>query len=151
MTSHIQINCASEGCYAIITMHPADEERLRRTHESFYCPAGHGNHFPGKTVEQKEREELKRRAAQLDRLLDGAHDRMHRMHEGAVFLANATRACPLGCGWSTSRRPTGLWDGDEEAIGRYLDRIGGDLAEHLLREHNATRQPVALLPERASA
>lgn len=151
MPDHVQINCASQGCYAIITMHPADEERLRRTHESFYCPAGHGNHFPGKTAEQREREELEKRAARLERFLDEAHLRQGRIHDAATFLAGGARACPLGCGWSAQRRPLGLWNGDEEAIGRYLDRVGRDLADHLLHEHNATRQPVALLPERAGA
>src|SRR6056297_900165 len=30
----------------------------RRDHQSFYCPHGHGNHFPGQSAEEKLRKRL---------------------------------------------------------------------------------------------
>jgi hypothetical protein len=39
MLTHNTLTCCHEGCYAVITLHPDDEQRLRRTHEWFYCPA----------------------------------------------------------------------------------------------------------------
>ena len=137
MPEHVEISCASKGCFAIITMHPDDEARLRRSHETFYCPAGHSNYYPGKTPEQKEREGERWR------------ERWEETMEAGQLLATGVRTCPLGCGWTATRKSRGLWQGDQEAVSRYIDRAGRDLAEHLLTEHNATRKPIALIAERS--
>lgn len=151
MPQHIEIACCTRGCFAIVTLHPSDEARLRRTHEVFYCPAGHPLHFAAKTDAEKEREQLERRVASADAREARLSRRWTEALEAGEFLAAGARVCPLGCGWTARRQARGLWTGDTEALGRYLDRVGGDVAEHLLHEHNATRQPVALIPERATS
>lgn len=37
--------CATQGCQSTIHLHHDIEAKLRRTHETFYCPAGHSNYF----------------------------------------------------------------------------------------------------------
>lgn len=54
-----KVSCCTEGCYATINLAPKDYERLKRTGEWFYCPAGHKQHFTGKTEDQKEIDRLK--------------------------------------------------------------------------------------------
>lgn len=61
------------NCGMVFAM-PADVARRRREdHKTFYCPAGHGQHYTGKTAEQKLREKLeaeeKRRVAAEERAL----------------------------------------------------------------------------------
>jgi hypothetical protein len=148
MPDHVTVNCARKGCYAIITMHPDDEARLRRTHESFYCPAGHGSHFPGKTPEQKEIDELQRRVEVTERCVDEWRERWESQHAAAAALTHGAQVCPLGCGWTTRRRLP--WNPSVSDVDRFLDRVGSDLVEHLLADHNATRKPVALLTEHAT-
>lgn len=145
MLTHRTLDCATEGCYAVITVHPNEERRLRRTHETFYCPAGHSNYFAGKTDEEKRIEELERREANLERWLEGAYEQSEGLRDALTAVAHSMQVCPLGCGWKTSRRLVG-YPPSEEQIGRYFDRVGQDLVEHLVGEHNArTRRPVALL------
>jgi hypothetical protein len=143
MPQHVTINCAREGCYAIITLHPDDERRLRRTHESFYCPAGHGNHFPGQTAGEKERDELSKRVDLLKRCVEEWRERWEGEHRTSSLLTHGVQVCPLGCGWSTRRRLP--WHPEERDVARFLDRVWLDLTDHLLREHNATREPIKLL------
>lgn len=135
MPEHVEINCATQGCYAIITLHPADAARLRRTHETFYCPAGHHNYFAGKTDDEKRLERLRDS-------LDRANERSYQRTLLVRHFVNAIQVCPFGCGWVGSRR---LSEWNEASAGRFLDRVGHDLSDHLQHDHNATRKPIALL------
>lgn len=151
MLSHRTLTCCHEGCLAVITLHPDDEAKLRRTHEWFYCPAGHSQRFTGKTEEQKKIDELERQLANLREAFEGVANDRGDLTELAHTLKHALQTCPLGCGWSGNRRLS-PWDAiqrfrnsDPSAIGRFLDRAGTDMVEHLVADHNATRQPVALL------
>jgi len=52
----VTIECAKCG---ITFAMPSVYERARRNdHDTFYCPSGHGNHFPGKSEEEKLRDRL---------------------------------------------------------------------------------------------
>jgi len=147
--AHVHMSCCHQQCFAVITLHPDEERRLRETKEWFYCPAGHQQHFTGKTEQQK-------RIEQLERELGAAHEsqafwrsRWEESQSVRTQLVHSIQVCPLGCGWHGRRRlahrPT------VADLDRFLDRVGRDLDEHLVREHNATRAPVALLTERAGA
>jgi hypothetical protein len=149
MPSHVEINCARKGCYAIITVHPDDEARLRRTHETFYCPAGHSNYFAGKTTEEKRVEELERRVELSGRVADEWRERWEEQNRTSSILMHGVQVCPLGCGWKTNRRMG--CNPSRRDVDRFLDRVGGDLTDHLVGDHNATRKPIALLPERSLA
>ena len=41
-------------------------ERLLKSHSSFYCPMGHGNHYGGKSDEEKLREQLREKKSLLN-------------------------------------------------------------------------------------
>lgn len=140
MLTHNRISCAREGCYAVITLHPNDERRLRDTHETFYCPAGHTNFFPGKTETEKKIDRLEHQLEMWQKREDRAWGHFQVLHQA---LSRGAQVCPLGCGWRTTRRLP--WGTTEDEASRFLDRVGGDLCEHLLRDHNATLKPIALL------
>lgn len=127
---HRTINCARKGCYAIITLHPDDERRLRRTHEEFWCPAGHSNYFPDKTAEEEEIERLERRAEHNEEWAIREQETADRLRA----LAGAMQVCPTGCGWRGRRRLP--WAATEEDIARFTDRVYADLREHLCAQHD---------------
>ena len=131
---HVQVTCCN--CGATIALHRQHHQQLKRTHETFYCPNGHPQHFAGKTDEQMRIEVLER---QLDSWREWAEDWRDAKHD----LAVAATICPLGCGFKTDRRL--CHRPSEEEVTRFLDRVWGDLREHLVQEHNATVQPIALL------
>lgn len=140
MLAHVHVNCAKQGCFAVITLHPQEERRLRDTHESFYCPAGHSNYFPGLTKEERELRDLRWKVAYLERRRGDALD--------AVMAATrALGVCPFGCGWRSRRyiRRGTAEQGYYSMLRQYFDRVGRDLADHLRHEHNATPEKVRLL------
>lgn len=60
----VVIECADCGMPFGI---PADrQERLRKCHNSFWCPAGHVNVYNSQTQEEKLREELRKRTLDLE-------------------------------------------------------------------------------------
>jgi hypothetical protein len=67
--AHVEIVCATHGCGQFICTTSEHEERLRRTHEVFYCPAGHHNYFAGQTLQEKQIKDLEARLANLQRSL----------------------------------------------------------------------------------
>lgn len=144
MLTHRHVTCAEQGCFAVITLHPDDERRLRRTHETFFCPAGHRNFFPGKTEEEKHAERLERRLEALGDRLDDVVSQRERLRDA---LRHGAQVCPLGCGWKGARRLP--YRADDHELARFFDRAHRDLADHLLEDHNATRRPVALIAERS--
>lgn len=115
------------NCGIEFTM-PADlQAALRRSHKTFYCPNGHGQHYSGETADQK-------RIAQLEKLLERARDRADRhfiQEQGAI---GALKACPLRCGWH-SRKRVGSFSGDDDAYERGLFRIQADVIDHLCSDH----------------
>lgn len=142
MLGHVTLDCATEGCFAIIAMHRDDELRLRRTHKSFYCPAGHSNYFAGKTAQEKKIDELESRVELLRARLSEDHELRWEIHQALLDVARGALVCPMGCGWKASRRlPTregpGSWCPSEEEICRFFDRVWNDLRDHLAENHNA--------------
>jgi len=55
-----RVSCCTRGCYATINLAPKRYEQLKRSGEYFWCPAGHEQHFTGKTDEQKQIDRLTR-------------------------------------------------------------------------------------------
>jgi hypothetical protein len=108
--------------------------RLRETHETFYCPNGHRNHFPGKTKQEKRIEELEKDVKHYERWAQEADDERDKMFAFQQDALGALKACPLRCGWR-SRKIASLWSGDE-AYERGLFRIQADVIDHLCEEHN---------------
>jgi len=49
----VQISCARQGCHTIFGIPQPVVDRLQETHESFYCPFGHSQSYPGETPERE--------------------------------------------------------------------------------------------------
>lgn len=65
MNGHRTYTCCREGCAHVICFTPEVEQRLRKTHEFWTCPAGHKQHFAGKTPEEERIDQLEREVARL--------------------------------------------------------------------------------------
>jgi hypothetical protein len=128
------IACYKPGCYAKINLSPKDYEQLKRTGESFWCPAGHRQHFTGKTEDQKEIDRLKRRASSLEAEADeiwAEACEAQRQRETAVELI---RRCPV-CAATPGRhvriyRDPGRFEDD-------LANVRDWMAGHIRTEHGA--------------
>lgn len=63
------VECAN--CGVSFGMPENWHNHFRKTHQYFYCPAGHNNYYPAKSDEEKLRDELKRKEQELsDRVLE---------------------------------------------------------------------------------
>jgi hypothetical protein len=54
------------NCGMAFAMEVSFQRARRADHKSFYCPAGHGQHYTGKTEEQKLREQLEQEQRRLE-------------------------------------------------------------------------------------
>lgn len=52
------IHCCHDGCGVPFGMPQNWMDHYRKTHKWFYCPAGHHQHFPGESTEEKLAREL---------------------------------------------------------------------------------------------
>ena len=52
----ITVECCN--CHMLFAVTKGFNDERRKDHEYFYCPAGHAQHYPGKSNEQKLRERL---------------------------------------------------------------------------------------------
>lgn len=77
---HTPFACCHEGCAHVICFEPEVEARLRRTHEWWACPAGHRQHFAGKTEQERRLERLEAENARLRRALEAAVHRLASRH-----------------------------------------------------------------------
>lgn len=79
----VRVSCATDGC-GTFPMDKALHHRLKRSGDTFTCPAGHRQHFSGPTdTEQKLRErinELEDRVARLQEKLESRRDAMKSWH-----------------------------------------------------------------------
>lgn len=126
MSAHI--NCAE--CGIDFCMPTAHHQRLRESHETFYCPNGHRNHYPGKTDKEK-------RIETLERQLKWARDDDRRHYEAfkdrTHQFAEALRECPAGCGW---RSPCHIRHHYNFDFG-FEERVRESVALHLSEVHGA--------------
>lgn len=74
----VEIQCCVAGCgHSPFPMAESFYDRARRTHESWHCPAGHSQHFVGKSEEEKLRDALalaERSKKTLERWWERARD-----------------------------------------------------------------------------
>jgi hypothetical protein len=112
---------------------------------AFYCPNGHGNVFRP-SADEKRIAELERRAKVDARVIDEWRERYDDIYAQREELVRALKECPGGCGWHSRKQVPR----DPVAMGRGIERVQRDVAEHLVREHGAGRDVAASreLPER---
>lgn len=54
----VAVTCCNEGCGVTFGMPKGLVRALKRSHEWFYCPHGHHQHWPQETEEEKLRDQL---------------------------------------------------------------------------------------------
>ena len=74
------------------------QKNLRESHKSFYCPNGHGQSYTGKSEAEKLRDELKRKEAEMAKVVeekwneraraDQAERKLKRVHKGTCPCCN---------------------------------------------------------------
>ena len=86
--------CCCE-CGIIFAVPTAFEKSLRDTHQQFYCPNGHQQHFPGETEEEnlrRERNRLKQQAARLhDQIEDERRGRESAERSASAYKGQVTK------------------------------------------------------------
>jgi hypothetical protein len=121
-------DCCHEGCYATICLSPKNYHRLKRTGEWFYCPAGHQQHFTGKTDDQKEidrlQTSLRRTTNKLGRAAGQRDKAIAMLRRCPVCLATPPRYLRI------YRAHWWRYDDDLAAVREWL-------IEHLRTEHGA--------------
>lgn len=145
MLNHVHIACASKGCHATITVHEQEEARLRRTGESFFCPAGHSNYFPrGKSEKDKRIEQLEGWVETLQETISSRNEDIGRYRDA---LLHDAQTCPFAdCGYRGTRRLP--WWSDEEELSRFFGRVWRDLSIHMEQVHGAeVPEPVEAVAE----
>lgn len=90
------IHCAA--CGVPFALSEQFEEHKRKTHDSFYCPNGHGQHYPQDNETEKLRKELKRKEQELadkaiekiklQREFDEANRKLKRLKNGVCPCCN---------------------------------------------------------------
>jgi hypothetical protein len=58
--------CCHSGCGVIFGIEQTYDDILRRSHKSFYCPNGHGQHYSGKSDVELAREDAEQARRQRD-------------------------------------------------------------------------------------
>lgn len=86
------LTCPTEGCgYSPFPMDAGFMARARKTHETFYCPAGHSQYFAGKSKEEKLADEI----ASLERRIVDYRERLEEAQRSCrwieCFFVGATR------------------------------------------------------------
>lgn len=109
--------CAKRGCGHTIHLHHDLEERLRRTGERFYCPAGHSQFFPTK------KDDRDQRIARLEHQVANWRERLQEVYEEREEWKLRAKACPFACGFRSRRR--------------IAESIEADLILHICEEHGA--------------
>lgn len=109
--------CCWKGCQAVIHLHHDTEQKLRKSHEDFYCPAGHAQAFVGATKEEE-------KIAQLERSVDRWQELWGEMADSRDEWKLAVKQCPFECGFRVVRKSK-------------LENVRFALANHLIEEHGA--------------
>lgn len=100
----------------------------------FYCPNGHRLSYRP-SVQEKRIAELEREVARRKRDYRQLVDAQDELLAAREELVGALRQCP-GCDWRSRRQIPR----DPVAMGRGLERVRQDLAEHLVQAHGARPQ-----------
>ena len=128
MTKHMTCGeCGVEFCMPTVLY-----EARRHDGATFYCPNGHGRVFrpteDQKRIEALEREVRSGRAC-IDELAAGRRELAAQREE----LIGLLKECPGRCGWRSRRQVPR----DPIGMGRGLERVRLDVAQHLVEVHGA--------------
>ena len=82
LTMTTELNLVECGrCGAAIALSKQMERTFRDTHQNFYCPAGHSQHYPAKTATDRLADELKASEWKRERDQDKIADLLKKLYE----------------------------------------------------------------------
>ena len=138
------VNVSCGVCGIPFCLPRTHQNALERNGRDFHCPNGHVISYRP-TADQKRIAELEKEVARWDsqwRRRQRAFDEVMAQREDLIA---ALKECPGGCGWRSRRQV----QRDPVAMGRGIERVRRDVAEHLVEAHGC--RPIEaqrLLPER---
>jgi hypothetical protein len=121
----VHVGCAECGIEFCVP--EGHHRRLRRTHETFYCPSGHSNYYPAETDDEKR---IKRLERQRDLARENANYWCEAQNERTLEAADLLRECPLGCGWQSPRHVREHYNFGSAAVRRIRESVAAHLAEN---------------------
>ena len=131
-------NCGIEFCLPDAMYHARKLDG-----QSFYCPNGHVVAY-SPSANEKRIAELEGQIRNRDRRLERLRGEWEELYAQREDLISALKECPGGCGWRSRKQVPR----DAVAMGRGLERVRVDVAEHLMTAHGARSEPTRALVER---
>lgn len=128
MTVHVNCGvCGVEFCM------PRDLHAMReRDGQHFYCINGHPISY-SPSADQKRIASLEAEVEQMQRSRKEMNAEFDEVYAGREDLIDALKECPGRCGWRSRRQIPRT----AVAMGRGIERVRLDVAEHLIAEHGA--------------
>ena len=83
-------------CGVAFAMTQEFKNRKLKDHSWFYCPAGHGQHYTGKTTEEKLREQVERLGVQRDHAREESDRRKRQLAAAKGQITKATNRAAKG-------------------------------------------------------
>lgn len=72
------------------------DDHFRKTHQTFYCPAGHGQNYTSETDEERLRKQLTARGAELDRVRADRDFKARELEQAAKKTARLKKRLAAG-------------------------------------------------------
>jgi hypothetical protein len=139
--SNVTLDCATCGVEFCLTQ--GLYRRRKNDGADFYCPNGHSNVFRP-TADQTRIAELEQKLTRAQARNDRLSDDWHELYAQREELIGELKECPGRCGWRSRK----LIPRDPVAMGRGIERVRTDVAQHLIEEHGARAQPIKQLEVR---
>jgi hypothetical protein len=127
---NVNVDCAT--CGVVFCLTDVLYRRRKRDGDRFYCPNGHVNVYRP-TPDQQRIAELECKLKTEERLSADWRDRWDEIYAQREELLAEVKQCPGRCGWKSTRRIPR----DPVAMGRGLERVRIDVANHLVDVHGA--------------
>ena len=136
------VTCAD--CGIVFCMPKGLADARHRDGGAFYCPNGHSLSWKP-TRDEIRIAELEEKLARRDRSLRDQGDRFSELLAQKEELIGLLKECPGRCGWRSRKQVPR----DPIGMGRGLERVRVDVAQHLVEVHGA--QPVVSEPRQLEA
>lgn len=126
----VNVSCAS--CGIEFCLPDALYSARKRDGAGFYCPNGHSLSYRP-TEDQKRIAELEDQLAKRERYARRLSDEIDEIFAQREELIGELKQCPGRCGWKSRRQIPR----DPVGMGRGLERVRVDIAQHLVEAHGA--------------
>lgn len=113
--------------------------------QTFSCPNGHRVSYRPSELE-KQVAALQKDVREWKSCWEDMRDRYHEVFAAREELIGVLKECPGGCGWRSRRQIPR----DPVAMGRGIERVRQDVADHLVQIHGCRAETLRELPLRTA-